>query len=65
MTLSANSVIVSTVVANQGATFSITDTIFYVSVVTLSTEDHENWLQQLKSGFKRTINWSKYQSKEK
>ena len=65
MTWSANSVIVSTVVANQGATFSITDTIFYVSVVTLLTEGHENWLQQLKSGFKRTINWSKYESKEK
>ena len=65
MTWSANSVMVSTVVANQGATFWITDTMLYVSVVTLSTEDHENWLQQLKSGFKRTINWSKYQSKEK
>ena len=42
MTWSANSVMVSTVVANQGATFWITDTMLYVSVVTLSTEDHEN-----------------------
>ena len=53
---SNNCVIVATVVANQGATFSITDTKLYVSVVTLSTQDNTNLLEQLKSGFKRTIN---------
>ena len=47
-----------------GATkFKITDTKLYVPVVTLSTQDNEKLLQQLKSGFKRTINWNKYQSK--
>ena len=53
---SNNCIIVATVVANQGATFSITDTKLYVSVVTLSTQDNTNLLEQLKSGFKRTIN---------
>ena len=28
------------------------------------TQDNANLLQQLKSGFKRTIKWNKYQSKE-
>ena len=42
--------------------FAITDTKLYVPVVTLSTQDNAKLLQQLKSGFKRTINWNKYQS---
>ena len=47
-----------------GATkFKITDTELYIPVVTLSTQDNEKLLQQLKSGFKRTINWNKYQPK--
>ena len=56
-------VIVSTDVANQIATFAITDTKLYVPVVTLSTQDNAKLLQQLKSGFKRVINWNKYLSK--
>ena len=32
-------------------------------MATLSTNDNANLLQQLKSGFERTINWNKYQSK--
>ena len=36
-------------------TFKITDTKLYVPVVTLSTKDDNNFLEQLKSGFKRTI----------
>ena len=40
---------------------AITDTKLYVPIVTLSTND--KLLQQLKSEFKRTINWNKYQSK--
>ena len=41
--------------------FTITDTKFYVPAVTLSTNDNEKLLEQLKSGFKKTINWNKYQ----
>ena len=44
------------------ATFKIEDTKFYVPVVTLSTKDDNNFLEQLKSGFKRTIKWNKYRS---
>ena len=43
--------------------FVITDTKLYVPVVTLSTQDNAKLLQQLKSGFKRVVNWSKYLSK--
>ena len=64
MTWSTNCAIVSTVVADQGATFSITDTKIHVPVVTLSTQGNAKLLEQLKSGFKRTISWSKYQSEK-
>ena len=37
---------------NRVTTFAITDTIFYVLFVTLSTRDNTKLLQQLKSGFK-------------
>ena len=60
---SKNCVIVATIVAAQHTTFSITDTILYDSVVDLSTQDHTKLLEQLKSGFKRTINLNKYQTK--
>ena len=56
-------VIVATDIANQGATFSIIDAKLYVPVVTLSTQDNAKLLEQLKSDFKRTVNWNKYQSK--
>ena len=42
--------------------FAITETKLYVPVLTLSTKDNAKLLQQLKSGFKRTINWNKYES---
>ena len=42
--------------------FAITETKLYVPVVTLSTKDNAKLLQQLKPGFKRIINWSKYES---
>ena len=45
LTWSANCVNVSTNVANQGATFSITDTKFEVPVVTLLTQDNAKLLQ--------------------
>ena len=63
LTWSANCVIVSTNVANQGVTFTITETRLYVSVVTLSTQDNAKLFPPLKSSFKRTINWNKYLSK--
>ena len=63
LTWSANCVIVSTAVANQGATFAITDTKVYVPVVTLSTHDIMKLLGLLKSGFERTINSNKCQLK--
>ena len=44
-------------------TFEITDTKLYVLVVTLSTKENGKLVQQLKSGFKRVINWNKYLSK--
>ena len=42
---------------------SITDTKLYVPVVTLSTQGNSKLLQQLKSSFKRVVNWNKYLSK--
>ena len=43
--------------------FAITDTKLYVPVVTLSTQENTKFIQQLKSDFKRVINWNKYLSK--
>ena len=63
LTWSANCVIVSTNVANQNATLSITDTKLYVPVVTLLTKDNAKSSQRLKSGFNRVINWNEYLSK--
>ena len=63
LTWSTNCAIVSTNVAKQIATFEITVTKLYVTVVTLSTQDNSKLLQQLKSSFKRVINWNKYLSK--
>ena len=45
--------------------FQITQTKLYVPVVTLSTQDNAKLLQQLKSAFKRIINWNKYESSVK
>ena len=63
LTWSRNSVIISTNVANQIPTFTITETTLHVPVVTLSTQDNAKLLPQLKSGFKRTISWNKYLAK--
>ena len=43
--------------------FEITNRKLYDLVVTLSTQDNAKLLQQLKSGFKTTINWNKHQRK--
>ena len=50
------------IVAPTGLEFKITDTKLYVPVVTLSIENDNNFLEQLKSGFKSTIKWNKYKS---
>ena len=44
------------------ATFKITDVKLSVPVVTLSTENVKTLLEQLRTGFKRTIKWNKYRS---
>ena len=60
LTWSKNCVIFSAVGETK---FEIADTKFCVPVVTLSTKDNIKLLKQLESGFKKTINWYKYQSK--
>ena len=56
---------VTCVITNStgGGTSAITETKLYVLVITLSTQDNAKLLKELKSGFKRSINWNKYQSK--
>ena len=44
------------------ANIKITEAQLYVPVVTLSTQDDNKLLQQLKTGFKTTIKWNKYRS---
>ena len=48
--------------APKNSTFQIKDAKLYVPVVTFSTENDNKCLEQLKSGFKRTIKWNKYSS---
>ena len=50
------------IVAPTGLEFKITDTKLYVPVVSLSKENDIKLLEQLKSGFKKTIKWNKYRS---
>ena len=61
---STNCFIIDAPVENETPKSTITDRKLYVPVVTLSTQDKAKVLEQLKSGFKRTINWNKYQSKK-
>ena len=51
--------------ATRETKLKITDRKLYVPVVTLSAQDNAKLLQQLKSGFRRTINCNKYQSNPK
>ena len=46
----------------ENAIFQITDTKLYIPVVTLSKENDTKLLEELESGFKRTIKWNKYRS---
>ena len=43
---------------------AITDTKLYLPVVTLSIEDDNKFLEQLKSRFKRTTKWNKNRSEK-
>ena len=63
LTWSKNCFLVTGTAANQASTFAMTDIKLYVPLIALSTQDNEKLFEQLKSGFKRTINWNKYQSK--
>ena len=63
LTWSSTCVLIATNIPNQNATFAISDTKLYVPVVTLLTRENTKFFQQLKSGFKRVINWNKYLSK--
>ena len=63
LTWSKNCVLADMTTANNppiGLEFQITDTKLYVPVVTLSKENDKKLLEQLISGFKRTIKWNKY-----
>ena len=50
------------IVAPTGLEFQITETKLYVPVVILSTENDKQRLEQLKSGFKKTVKQNKYKS---
>ena len=50
------------IIATTELEFKITDTKLHVPVVILSKENDIKILEQLKSGFKRTIKWNKYRS---
>ena len=63
LTWSSTCVLVASNIEAQNARYAITDKKLYVPVVTLSTRQNTKFLQQLKSGFKRVINWNKYLSK--
>ena len=57
-----NNNVLPAIVAPTGLEFQITDTKLYVPVVTLSKENNIKLLEQLKTGFKKTIKWNKYRS---
>ena len=62
LTWSEENIIVTRNYGDEKPKFPITDIKLYVPIVTLTAQDNEKLLQQLKTGFKRTINWNKYQS---
>ena len=65
LTWSKNCVLADMTATNNpptGLEFQITDPKLYVPVVTLSKENDKKLLEQLKSGFKRTVKWNKYRS---
>ena len=63
LTWPARCFIIDAPIDGKEPTFTITDTKLYVPVLTLSTQDNAKLLEHLKLGFKRTINWNKYEPK--
>ena len=63
LTWTSTCVPMATSIQNQAARFAITDIKLYVPVVNFSTQENTKFLQQLKSGFERVINWNIYLSK--
>ena len=62
LTRSKNCVLADMTAANNppiGLEFQMTDTTLYGPVVTLSKENDKKNLEQLISGFKRTVKWNK------
>ena len=49
--------------AGNSANFEITDAKVHVPIVTLSTKDSVNLINQLSEGFRRSVYWNNYQSK--
>ena len=65
LTWSKNCVLANMIPAITAPTaleFQITEANMHVPVVTLSKENDKHFLEQLKSGFKRTVKWNKYRS---
>ena len=63
LTWSEVCILISGSIDNQLPKFIITDIKLYVPVVTSLPQENVRLLDQLKSGFKRKINWNRYQSK--
>ena len=49
--------------ATGNTKFKMTDAKLYLPFVTLSTQNNAELLEQLKSGFKRRVDWNKYHPK--
>ena len=62
LTWSEDYILISGGIDDQAPKFAITDTKFYVPVVTLLVQANVKLLDQLKHVFKKS-NWNKYQSK--
>ena len=63
LTWSKNCALADMTAANNlptGLEFQITDTKLYIPVFTLSKENDKKLLEQLISGFKRTVKWNKW-----
>ena len=63
LTWSNKCFIIDSPAAGQEPTFTMTHTKLYVPVVTLLSQANVKLLEKLRLGFKRTINWNKYEPK--
>ena len=53
----------SVISAIADTTFKITNTKFYVPIITLSSKDNVKLVKLLEEGFKRPVYWNEYQTK--